>query len=135
MWYRYFRDGFVTTYAYTTDSSANQITTITQGSQTRVSKTDSLGRTSSMKTILERNACGPTTPEQWLRSLPRFPGGDDYAATIVKATATQDFLHFAGLEQDTTPLTMSSTTTPSSAATPSVRGAGFRRIRTTAPTI
>jgi RHS repeat-associated protein len=37
--------GFLTTYAYTTDSSLNQVTTVTQGAQTRVTKTDSLGRT------------------------------------------------------------------------------------------
>jgi YD repeat-containing protein len=37
--------GFLTTYAYTTDSSLNQVTTVTQGAQTRVTKADSLGRT------------------------------------------------------------------------------------------
>lgn len=37
--------GFLTTYAYAAGSTGNQITTITQGAQTRIFQTDSLGRT------------------------------------------------------------------------------------------
>jgi len=38
------KTGFLTTYSYIAESSGNQVTTVTQAPQTRIFKTDSLGR-------------------------------------------------------------------------------------------
>jgi hypothetical protein len=85
--------GFLTTYAYTTDGSANQVTTVTQGAQTRTIKTDSLGRTVSV-TEPERGTTTysyaySTTPGLGLtvtRTRPRANPGNSGLTTI---TTTQ----------------------------------------------
>ncbi len=86
-------NGFLTTYAYSTDSSKDQVTTITQGAQTRTTVTDSLGRTVSV-TEPERGTTTysyaySTTAGLGLTVTRKRPQANQSNASVLTTTTTQ----------------------------------------------
>jgi RHS repeat-associated protein len=82
--------GYLTTYAYTVDTGKNQVTTVTQGQQTRTFKTDSLGRTVSV-TEPERGTTAYTYAynSTGLQVTRKRPEANQTSATVLTTTTTQ----------------------------------------------